>query len=176
MNRRRFWLTVIVSFVFGFALGPAWASHQWGCYEWAYSGSGLLTLRMKKSLKISSYNAIYDDARSKWDSTNTALDLPYVSSGQKITLYAKNYGFTGWLGLATIYPSGCTITSANCKLNNTYLKSYSTTAKKHVACQEVGHTFGLDHNRNEFDTCMNDTILNAPQPNQHDEDQLNLMY
>lgn len=54
--------------------------------------------------------------------------------------------------------------------------SYSRTNKKHVACQEVGHLFGLNHNRNETNTCMNDTILTAPQPNLHDQSLINSIY
>ena len=46
-----------------------------------------------------------------------------------------------------------------------------------VACQEVGHTFGLDHNHNATDTCMNDWILTAGnQINEHDRYQLSLIY
>ncbi len=50
-------------------------------------------------------------------------------------------------------------------------------------CQEVGHTFGLDHQDEVFDnsplgTCMDYTNDPTPNqhPNQHDYDQLELIY
>jgi len=45
-----------------------------------------------------------------------------------------------------------------------------------VACQEIGHLFGLEHNRGETNTCMNDSILTAPQPNAHDQSLINSIY
>ena len=73
--------------------------------------------------------------------------------------------------------SGCTVLEGRCRLNRSYLDSgYSTTNRKHVACQEVGHLFGLGHNRGSSTTCMNDTILSAPQPNSHDQSLVNSIY
>ncbi len=47
---------------------------------------------------------------------------------------------------------------------------------RHVACQEIGHTFGLNHNRDSSTTCMNDTILTAPFPNSHDVSSISALY
>jgi hypothetical protein len=92
--------------------------------------------------------------------------------------YSGYYGFNGWLGIAEIRRySGCTIFEGRCRLNRSYLDSgYSTTNRKHVACQEVGHLWGLGHNRGSSTTCMNDTILSAPQPNSHDQSLVNSIY
>jgi predicted Zn-dependent protease len=115
---------------------------------------------------------------SVWDSPNTVINL---TGGTQLRLFYDAYGINGWLGLATI--SGirnCVIGSASSKLNDSYLRDttrYSQTAVDHVACQEVGHTFGLDHNRQAPDTCMNDTLLTAGNRiNQHDKDQLASIY
>lgn len=106
------------------------------------------------------------------------MDLSYSGTGD-LELFYDTYGNNGWLGLATIVPSNCVIQSATAQLNDSYLGngSYSQTAVDHVACQEVGHTFGLDHNRSANDTCMNDQILSAGnQINQHDRDTLFCIY
>jgi hypothetical protein len=71
------------------------------------------------------------------------------------------YGHNGWLGLATIWASGDHITQGTVKLNDTYYGSgspYNTPIwRAVVACQEIGHTFGLDHQDTSganFRTCM----------------------
>jgi len=99
----------------------------------------------------------------------------------RLRLFYDRYGTTGWLGLAQIGGiSNCVIGNAQSRLNDTYLQDtarYSQTAVNHVACQEVGHVFGLGHNRTSSTTCMNDTILTAGnQINQHDRDLLNSIY
>jgi hypothetical protein len=70
------------------------------------------------------------------------------------------YGNNGWLGLASIWASGDHITQGTVKLNDTYFSSgsYNTPIwRAGVTCQEVGHTFGLDHQDTSganFHTCM----------------------
>ena len=100
------------------------------------------------------------------------------------------YGTTGWLGVAQIWISGRQhIYQGTTKMNDTYFNSpqYNTDAwRTMVMCQEVGHTFGLDHQDENFNntnlgTCMDYTSnpLGPPsnlQPNQHDYDQLDTIY
>jgi hypothetical protein len=72
------------------------------------------------------------------------------------------------------------------KLNDTYFNTptYNTTAWRNlVTCQEVGHTFGLDHQDENFnnanlDTCMDYTSNpeSNQHPNTHDYDQLLTIY
>ncbi len=129
------------------------------------------------------YYNIYQE-ESKTDSNAwspyTDIYLNQVSaagSTDHLNTYAGSYGATGWLGLASIESnSGCTILKGTARLNKSYLDngSYSRTNKKHVACQEVGHLFGLHHTSGT--TCMNDQILNAPYPNSHDRDAVNAIY
>jgi hypothetical protein len=78
-------------------------------------------------------------------------------------------------------------------LNDTYFNTatYNTTAwRQFVMCQEVGHTFGLNHQDETFGntnlgSCMDYTNdpsgilfgqLSNLHPNQHDYDQLGLIY
>lgn len=96
------------------------------------------------------------------------------------------YGRNGWLGIAQIWASGSHITKGVTKVNDTYFKTaaYNTPAWKNlVLCQEVGHTFGLDHQDENFNnlplgTCMD--YSSDPNPNQHpnahDYEQLETIY
>ena len=90
------------------------------------------------------------------------------------------------LGVAQIRLSGAHISQGTVKLNDTYFNTaqYNTPAWRNlVSCQEVGHTFGLDHQDENFDnanlgTCMdytNDPSTNQ-HPNQHDYDELETIY
>ncbi len=54
-------------------------------------------------------------------------------------------------------------------------------ARRHVMCQEIGHTLGLDHQGSpKKQSCMNDrwglTDLNFVGPNEHDYDTLDGIY
>lgn len=187
MNRKQV-LSVALMFALGLTLGGGLvlADHSWICsgstaYHWASTTVAYAAAVEERAggkalgRSVSSYTGAYTGAVTVWNST--IIDLV---SGTSLRLYYDTYGRNGWLGLATIYPSGCVITRASSKLNDSYLRDtsrYSQTNVDHVACQEVGHTFGLDHNRSQTDTCMNDTILTAGNNiNQHDKDQLNLIY
>jgi hypothetical protein len=77
-----------------------------------------------------------------------------------------NYGDTGWLGLTQIwiYRGGSHIAQGVVELNDYYFSGaggasyqYNNSAEQqHVVCQEVGHTFGLDHRDTSgasLDTC-----------------------
>lgn len=187
MNRKQV-LSVALMFVLGLTLGSGLvlADHSWICsgstaYHWASTTVGYAGAVEERSggkalgRSPSSYVNAFNGSVAVWNPT--IIDL---ISGTSLRLYYDTYGRIGWLGLATIYPSGCVITRATSKLNDSYLRDtsrYSQTSVDHVACQEVGHTFGLDHNRTDTDTCMNDTILTAGNRiNAHDSAQLNLIY
>ncbi|HYO16463.1 MAG TPA: hypothetical protein VE685_24975 [Thermoanaerobaculia bacterium] len=158
--------------------GAAFATHRWDC--WAY-GDYLINWYNGAS---GTYHYIFEEeARTDADSWHNYTDIelvPINSPSQYDSINAFNgyYGFNGWLGLAEIiYYFGCTVTEGRARLNQSYLESgYSRTNKEHVACQEVGHLFGLDHNHDSSNTCMNDTILTAPQPDSHDQELINSIY
>ncbi|MBI2033676.1 MAG: hypothetical protein HYT13_01110 [Candidatus Liptonbacteria bacterium] len=102
----------------------------------------------------------------------------------------KTYGYNGWLGLAQIWiDSNNHIAQGVSKMNDTYFNSapYNTPSwRQFVMCQEVGHTFGLNHQDVNFSnanlgTCMDYTSNpDGPpsnlHPNQHDYDQLGIIY
>jgi hypothetical protein len=68
-------------------------------------------------------------------------------------------------------------------MNDTYFNQapYNTPEERnHVMCQEVGHTFGLGHQDEsgaDLGTCMDySQSLNSQHPNQHDYEQLEIIY
>jgi len=168
------------------------ASHSWGNYHWART-SNPFTLKV-----VDSNTPDWDDNKAKsildW-STSTVLDLINVAgsdlqntrkrcpmvSGQVRSCNA-NYGFNGWLGLASINISGSHITQGSSKMNDSYFNGggYTETNRQHVMCQEIGHTLGLGHTSedgSDQNTCMDySNDLGNPSPNQHDYDQLSTIY
>ncbi len=177
----------------------AYASHWWGGYHWTRSANPL-------NLKLGdNVGAIWDGhlatASADW-STSSMLDTTIVAGGSKkncgpvngrVEVCNKTYGNNGWLGMASIWVSGSHITQGTVKVNDTYFNTtkYNTLAwRQYVICQEVGHTFGLDHqdevfNNTNLGTCMDYTDdpsgllknqLSNEHPNIHDYDQLGIIY
>jgi len=104
----------------------------------------------------------------------------------RVEVCNNTYGNNGWLGVAQIWASGSHITQGTVRLNDTYFNTatYNTPAWRNlVTCQEVGHTFGLDHQDENFNnpnlgTCMdytNDPSTNQ-HPNAHDYEELDIIY
>jgi predicted Zn-dependent protease len=160
-------------------VGTAFASHRWGC--WRYADGNIFFFNGGTGDYFNIYN---EEAFTDPDSWNNYTDINLISvssagTTDHINAFNGFYGTTGWLGLAEIRSySGCTIFNGRTRLNQSYLDngSYTRNNKKHVACQEIGHLLGINHNRSSTTTCMNDTILTAPQPNTHDRDLVNSIY
>jgi len=179
----------------------AYASHSWGGYHWARTAN---TFTLKLDDNVSSTWDSYLTAASEDWSASSVLDtsiVPGLSNPKtckaeqgRVEVCNSTYGSNGWLGIASISISGLHITQGTVKLNDTYFKTsnYNTPAwKQFVMCQEVGHTFGLDHQDVNFTntnlgTCMDYTNypsgggtggeLSNLAPNTHDFDQLVSIY
>lgn len=193
----RFLLSLAV-LLFGlvFYLPSADASHSWGNYHWARV-SNPFTLKLADNL-TSSWDPYLQTTSNDW-SVSSVLDTTIVPGTQnprrcrptsgRVEVCNYRYGNNGWLGLAQIWISGSHITQGVTKVNDTYFNTtkYNTSAWRNlVMCQEVGHTFGLDHqdeifNNPNLGTCMDYTDnpsgpLSNEHPNQHDYDELAIIY
>ncbi len=164
---------------------PAQANHSWGGYHWARAG-GAATPPLVSSL-TSDWTGNLTTAKNDWNQS------PYVESRTRrrcamttgqVHVCNYTYGNNGWVGLASINLSGGThISQGSVKLNDTYESGSPAAERQGVMCQEVGHTYGLDHQDEDFNnpnlgTCMdytNDWSTNQ-HPNQHDYDELALIY
>ena len=193
---------------------PASASHSWNNYHWARTANPFALQLYKNTSLAWSSSRYVEQAASDWSAVPpTTLTTPpgqvltatVGSAGTqdprkcpptngKVQVCSYNYGYRGWLGVAQIWLSGSHITQGTVKLNDSYfsLSTYDTPAWRHlVACQEIGHTFGLDHqdviNTNpNLGTCMDYTKdpagagslgpLSNEHPNQHDYDELAIIY
>ena len=172
--------------------GDVSADHSWGNYHWART-SNPFTLRVVDS-NTSDWDDNLNEALGDW-SQSSILDLAYEAGASaqkdrkrcamitgKIRSCNASYGFNGWLGLASINISGSHITRGTSKMNDSYFNSgsYDETARQHVMCQEIGHTFGLDHQDEsgaDLNTCMDySNELDNPNPNNHDFQQLITIY
>lgn len=178
------------------------ADHAWGKYKWKPS-SIPFNLHLGDNVD-SSWDGYLLGTSTDW-SVSTVLDTTVVEGSTvtdpvscspesgNVQVCNAAYGNTGWLGIAQIYGRGTTITAGVAKLNDTYFNgsSYNTIAwRRMVMCQEVAHTFGLDHqdetfNNENLGTCMDytddpdgtiDSELSNEYPNQHDYDQLESIY
>jgi hypothetical protein len=184
---------LLISFFIGGA-GNAYASHSWADYHWARAANPF-TLKLGDNV-TSAWDTYLAQASSDW-TASTVLDTtivagltnPRVCKGTtgRVEVCNAAYGNNGWLGLASIsIDSAHHIVKGTAKMNDTYFASgsYNTPAwRQMVMCQEVAHTFGLDHQDTNFTntnlgTCMDYT--NNPStnqhPNQHDYDQLVTIY
>ena len=158
--------------VVSFALTTAsltWANNQWSCWHWDHNTIGV-------SNAASGYwGTILGSELNDW-AAGTCINF---TGGNEITVNAAFYGNNGWLGIARLLQynaSTCTIIRAEALMNRSYLdgSSYNETLDRHVACQEIGHTIGLDHRRRRNDhTCMNDRWLGYPNFDSHDAQVVN---
>ena len=193
-------LAATVAFYLVFFSSLATADHAWGKYKWSANSLPLL-LDLVDNVD-SGWDGHLLTASGDWSVSSVLTTTAVPGSTDPVTCSPElgnvqvcnaEYGDTGWLGIAQIYGRGTTITAGVAKLNDTYynMPFYNTSAwRLMVMCQEVAHTFGLDHqdeifNNNNLGTCMDYTDdptgvtrggLSNEHPNQHDYDQLVTIY
>ncbi len=177
------------------------ADHSWGRYKWKPS-SIPFDLNLGNNVDGQVWGNRLVDASADWNvsevlqtyivdgSTTPSSCSPEAGNVQVCNF---EYGNNGWLGLAQIYTRGNKILAGVAKLNDTYYNTatYDTYAwRQMVMCQEIAHTFGLDHqdetfNNENLGTCMDytndpDGTANGWQsnlhPNPHDYVQLESIY
>ncbi|MBI4090212.1 MAG: hypothetical protein HY421_02300 [Candidatus Kerfeldbacteria bacterium] len=193
LHFRRILVGLVVLATFG-ATTAAYATHRWGNYHWARTANPF-TLKLGDNL-TSTWDSYLVTTSNDW-SQSSVLDTTIVAGGSRtarrcnpttgrVEVCNYRYGYNGWLGVAQIWINGDHITQGAVKLNDTYFNTatYNTPAWRNlVMCQEVGHTFGLGHQDENFynlplGTCMdysNDPTPNQ-HPNQHDYDLLEEIY
>jgi hypothetical protein len=185
---------------------PLLANHSWGGYHWART-TPQFTLKLGDNMS-SAWKPYLSKASSDWNSPHTwgwngaQPLLTAVVTGQSANKRCKmvagtaqvcngTYGFNGWLGLASINITGGEhITQGSAKMNDSYFNTSTygnPNEKQHVVCQEIAHTFGLDHQDESgisLNTCMDyfsNTGANAGStrsttPNYHDFEELAIIY
>ena len=195
-------LLALVAFSSAADATHSWSTYHWGRTTPTFAlrlDDNLTTQAWKKDLATASGSATAND----WTDSSVLDTVIYQSTNTKqcsatsgrVEVCNAKYGQNGWLGLATVWTSGGHIVQGTAKMNDTYFTTsrYNKPGWRHlVMCQEVGHTFGLghtdeNHSNANLGTCMDysrdpDGTLADPDqltnefPNQHDYDQLGLIY
>ena len=197
-------LAVLLALV---AYSPAaQANHSWGKYHWART-SNPFALQLDDNVS-STWEPYLQTTSFDW-SQSSVLDASTTIIGGtsnptcsptsgRVEVCNAAYGQNGWLGLAQIWIGRRShIVAGTTKVNDTYFNTatYNTSAWRNlVMCQEVAHTFSLDHQDETFNnpnlgTCMdytNDpdggpggasaTDPSNEHPNQGDYDELLCIY
>ena len=172
------------------------ADHSWGNYHWARTTPSF-TLTIVNST-TSDWDQYVSRATVDW-SGSSVLNMVEDRSGSiddrdrrqcrgpqgAVRICNLAYGFNGWLGIAgiSIDSSGHIVTGYT-KLNDSYFSTSTYDRddwKQSVACQELGHNIGLDHQDEDFDnvslsSCMDYQDPPYKYPNAHDYDQLETIY
>ena len=173
---------------------PALADHSWGSYHWARTANPF-TITLGDNVD-SRWDGFLATTSGDWSRTTAGNPLRTAvgtggTTGRKcrattgrVEVCSASYGRTRWLGVAQIWLSGGHIVQGTAKVNDTYLWSsgYNDFWRLSVLCQEVGHTFGLDHQDEsgaDFHTCMDyadNPDADNTHPNTHDYEQLAAIY
>jgi hypothetical protein len=200
--KKTFLVPVLALFL---AVSVANANNSWGKYHWDISTDQSIAnpLALRDNLTSLAWDNSLAGASSDWNSSvlknqvvagaNTANCDPTSGS---VEVCNGEYGDNGWLGIASIWATrgkSNHIVQGVVKVNDTYfnLPQYDTESWRNlVMCQEVGHTFGLGHQDENFTnanlgTCMDYTNdpdgtilgqLDNQSPNQHDYETMTEMY
>lgn len=204
MVKKIFFIFLLVLILGAFAISAdnANANHSWGGYHWARTGNPF-TVKLGDNVS-SAWDSYLNTISSDW-TQSSVLDTAVIAgqsdsrrcrpTAGRVEVCNNKYGNNGWLGIAQVWVSGSHITQGTTKMNDTYFNTpaYNTPAwRSLVMCQEVGHNFGLNHQDENFSnpnlgTCMDYTndpdgsLANPDQlsnmhPNQHDYDELGVIY
>ena len=195
---RRILVTAGAAALFSVFASAAFANHSWGSYHWGRTANPFsLTVIDTTSPGWTSYvNTAVNDwnaaAPINLTKTTGSANKRCAAVAGKVQVCSDTYGRNGWLGLATIWTlSGTThIAQATTKLNDSYFNTSTynnPNERAHVACQEIGHDFGLDHQSEtgaDLNTCMdyfsntgsNAGSTHSTHPNGGDYDELVCIY
>ena len=193
MVTRKFLSAASIVCALALLTGTANAGHPWGSYHWERSTDQLL-LELGDNMS-GQWDAHLEVASGDW-SVSTVLETPVGDGGTsprrcrptrgRVEVCNSRYGNNGWLGLAQIWISGGHITQGVSKNNDYYfdMPAYDKPEwRQFVTCQEIGHTFGLGHQDEDFNntnlgSCMDYTSspISNQHPDGHDYVQLELIY
>ena len=204
-SHRRFFIVSLALCAFTGSAILTSANHSWGNYHWART-SNPFTIKLGDNVS-GDWDGYLSAAAGDWSQGSNVLNTQVVAGGTspkncrptagRVEVCNSRYGNNGWLGIAQIWASGSHITQGVVKVNDYYYSTarYDTPAwRLMVMSQEIGHTFGLDHQDENFNnvnlgTCMDYTnnpaggVYNGfnygpanTEPNSHDYNQLATIY
>ncbi len=197
MIKRFAFLAALAVVVSAAGASAALANHSWGTYHWGRTANPF-TVKVGDNLTTADWKSRLSQASTDWNKSTVAKNT--IVAGQaagrcrptsgRDEICNATYGNNGWLGLASIWISGGHIVQGTVKVNDTYFNTSiynNSNERQHVMCQELGHTWGLDHQDTSgalYYTCMdyfsntgsNATNSGSTTPDQGDYDQLLCIY
>lgn len=169
MTKRAF----LAAAVAALALGSAAGATHWLGVKW--HGAPPVTVKVDTStITDQGLLSVFSIAEANW-SVSSVIDMVPGSSGSRLivatvdtrcpyacTEYKARNGYFSWVKVHV----------------NPALLAYNEATVQAAVCQELGHSLGLDH---QFDlsSCMGSTVgstSSSDVPNQHDYDELLLIY
>jgi hypothetical protein len=192
---RKVSVVAIAALAVGGLAAPAAANHSWNGYHWARS-SNPFTIKLGDNVDAR-WDGYLTAAASDWSKSTAGNPLrASVVPGSttpkqcrptlgRVEVCNAAYGRRGWLGIATISVNQGHITQGTAQMNDTYYDTptFNTAFwRGAVMCQEVGHTFGLDHQDEsgaDLRTCMDyatNPDADNTHPNCHDYEELAAIY
>ena len=199
-------LAVLVICITGTYALVANADNAWKKYHWDKSTADSLDYPLALGNNLTPLqDSIWDSSLlSSSDDWNKSVLLNRIVAGTGkdncgpvaggVEVCNGNYKNNGWLGIAYIWATrgkSNHIVQAVVKLNDYYFVGNRDHVdwRDYVMCQEIGHTFGLDHQDTNFTnanlgTCMDYTNdpdgtnldTNNTAPNDHDYDMMTEIY
>jgi hypothetical protein len=178
----------------GLLATPVLAVHSWSTYHWKRTGTEVTpplgdNVNTVWDSYIRTANTDWNRSTRVQSAMTTGQTTPSTCAPRagRIEVCNASYGSTGWLGIASIWlAADGHISQGTTKLNDTYFAQaqYNTFSwRQLVACQEIGHNYGLAHQDENFNTdatqsCMEYTNIpaNNEHPDQHDYDQIASIY
>ncbi len=142
------------------------AGVAWSTSAFASNDAGHRLPNANVTVNLVSLTGTFDTAssfvvNSRLSPTDLNPTLYWNSSTKTVNVYDANYGL-GWYGRWSctnrvgIY---CNTSSVQFDLSSPPGGSYSDTEAKSLACEELGHSVGLDHNYGSYTSCMSGSWL-----------------
>ena len=172
------------------------ADHSWGSYHWARTTPSFNLIVINST--TSDWDPFVTAAVADWSGSDV-LDMvedPDGSTSERdrrrckapagqVRICNLAYGYNGWLGVAGIsIDTDGHIFTGYTKLNDSYFSTsyYNTNDwRQSVACQELGHNVGLDHQDEDFTNASLYSCMDYQDPpyawtNAHDFEELEAIY
>jgi hypothetical protein len=207
MSKIKLPLAILALFFTGFYTIIVNADNEWGKYHWDLTNEEPLILAGTFTDSGEWMDSLIT-AGSDWNSGSLLQNAVTGGSNDpascgpaagRVEVCNDTYGENGWLGIASIWATrgkSNHITAGTVRVNDSYFNADfaggvydSEQWRDFVMCQEVGHTFGLDHQDEDFSnpnlgTCMDytndpggiDDLLDNLHPNLHDFETLASIY